>query len=92
MAVVWDFVKNINYSGIPITKIIIVILVLTITQVLRRFFISAIVKTLERFTSKTETNLDDELVSIIKPSLSWLILIGGLWLVKNILADNLGLN
>jgi MscS family membrane protein len=90
MDAILNAIKNFNYSGIPIAKIIAVILILAFTQALRRFFISGIVKTIERLTSKTESKLDDELVNIIKPSLSWLILIGGLWLVKIILADDLG--
>lgn len=90
MEVILNAIRNFNYSSIPIAKILIVVLILTATQALRRFFVSGIIKTIERLTSKTETKLDDELISIIKPSLSWLILIGGLWLVKVVLADDLG--
>lgn len=90
MEAVWDTLKNINYSGIPIAKIAIVLIILTLTQTLRRFFVAVIVKSIERFTSKTKTTLDDELIVIIKPALSWLILISGFWLSKEILADNLG--
>lgn len=91
MEAVWNALKNINYSGIPIAKILVVILILTLTQALRRFFVAGIIKSIEAFTSKTETKLDDELITIIKPSLSWMILIGGLWLVKEIIAENIGL-
>lgn len=82
---------NIDFSGIPVGKILLVVLILTITQVFRRFFIEAIIKRVEYFTSKTESTLDDELIAILKPFLSWIILIGGVWLVKEILADNIGL-
>lgn len=87
-----DALKNINIdiSGIPVGKIIIVVLILTITQALRRFLVAAVIKQIENFTAKTESTLDDELISIIKPALSWLILIAGLWIVKEILATNLG--
>jgi MscS family membrane protein len=91
MEAIWNTLKNINYSGIPITKIAAVILILTVTQTLRRFFVAVIIKNIERFTNKTESKLDDELIGIIKPALSWLILIAGFWLIKEILADNLGL-
>lgn len=87
---VWNTIKNINYSGVPIVKIVVVIIILTLTQTLRRFIVAGIVKSIERFTAKTETKLDDELIAIAKPALSWLILIGGFWLVKEILAENLG--
>ncbi|MFB2975853.1 mechanosensitive ion channel family protein [Microseira sp. BLCC-F43] len=90
MEAIWNTLQNLDYSGIPIGKIAAAIIVLTLTQTLRRFVVTAIVKTIERFTRKTKTNLDDELIAILKPSLSWLILIGGLWLVKEILAQELG--
>jgi MscS family membrane protein len=82
MEQLWDTLKNLDYSGVPLGKIVAVIIILTLTQTLRRFVIAAIVKTIERLTRKTKTTLDDELIAILKPSLSWLILIGGLWIVK----------
>ncbi|MBW4569861.1 MAG: mechanosensitive ion channel family protein [Tolypothrix carrinoi HA7290-LM1] len=90
MEAVWNTLKNIDYSGIPIGKIVTVIILLTLTQTLRRFVVAAIVNTIERFTRKTKSNLDDELIAILKPSLSWLILVAGLWLAKEILAPNIG--
>ncbi|MBE9144229.1 mechanosensitive ion channel family protein [Planktothrix mougeotii] len=81
---------NIDVSGVPVGKILLVILILTITQVFRRFLIEAIIKRIEYLTRKTESTLDDELIAILKPALSWLILIGGLWLVKEIVAINIG--
>lgn len=81
---------NIDVSGVPVGKILLVILILTITQVFRRFLIEAIIKRIEYLTRKTESTLDDELIAILKPALSWLILIGGFWLVKEILATNIG--
>jgi len=89
MEAVLNALKNINYSGIPVSKIVAVIVVLTLTQLLRRLFIAVVIKTIERFTSKTKSTLDDELVVVLKPSLGWLIFIGGIWLSKIILADNL---
>ncbi|WP_257207540.1 mechanosensitive ion channel family protein [Nostoc linckia] len=89
MEAVLNALKNINYSGIPVSKIVAVIVVLTLTQVLRRLFIAVVIKSIERFTSKTKSTLDDELVVVLKPSLGWLIFIGGIWLSKIILADNL---
>lgn len=80
---------NIDVSGVPVGKILLVILILTITQVFRRFLIEAIIKRIEYLTRKTESTLDDELIAILKPALSWLILIGGLWLMKEILATNI---
>ncbi|UKO96326.1 mechanosensitive ion channel family protein [Nostoc sp. UHCC 0870] len=87
---VWNTLNNINYSSIPIAKIAAVILILTVTQILRRFFVGVVIKSIERFTSKTKSTLDDELIIVVKPALSWIIQIGGFWLIKEILADNLG--
>jgi MscS family membrane protein len=81
---------NVNYLSIPIDKIIAAILILTLTQVLRRFLVAVIIKSIERFTRKTQTTLDDELIEVLKPSLSWLILIGGLWTIKGIWAQEIG--
>ncbi len=81
---------NLNYSGIPISKIIAAIVILTLTQALRQFLVAGIIKGIERFTRQTQTTLDDELVEVIKPSLSWLILIGGIWLIKGIWAQEIG--
>ncbi|QSJ15125.1 mechanosensitive ion channel [Nostoc sp. UHCC 0702] len=90
MEAVWNALQNINYSGIPVAKIATVIVILTLTQVLRRLFIAVIIKSVERLTGKTKSTLDDELVAVIKPSLGWLIFISGIWLSKAILADILG--
>ena len=86
----WDFLINLDYSGIPIAKIVIVFIILTVVQLFRQFLVLGIVRTIEQFTKKTETDLDDEFIAIIKPALSWLILIAGFWLIKEILAEELG--
>ncbi|GAX36217.1 mechanosensitive ion channel family protein [Nodularia sp. NIES-3585] len=91
METIWNAVRSINYSGVPIAKIVTVIIILTLTQTLRRFFVAIIFKSIERFTSRSKTTLDDELITIIKPALSWLILIGGFWLSKEVLAEDIGL-
>ncbi|MGH1396238.1 MAG: mechanosensitive ion channel family protein [Trichormus sp.] len=91
MDAVWNTLTNINYSNIPIAKIAAVLLILTVTQTLRRFFVAVIIKSIEKVTSKTQNKFDDELIAIIKPALSWLILIAGFWLVKEILSEDLGL-
>jgi MscS family membrane protein len=87
-----DLLRNFNfsYASIPINKIIAAILILTLTQVLRRFLVAVIIKSIERFTRKTQTTLDDELIEVLKPSLSWLILIGGIWMIKGIWAQEIG--
>jgi len=90
MEAILNTLKNINYSNFPIAKIAAVLVILTLTQTLRRFFLTVVIKTLEKLTRKTKTTFDDELIAIIKPALNWLILIGGFWLIKEILAEELG--
>lgn len=90
METIWTTLKNINASGIPLGKIVTVVIILAVTQFLRVFLTSILLKRIERFTSKTESKFDDELINIIKPCLSGLILVGGLWVVKDLLSDNLG--
>ncbi len=83
--------QNIDYSGftIVILKIVAVIVILTFTQILRKFFATVIIKRIEKLVSKSKTSLDDDLVAILKPSISLLILFGGLWLAKVIVQEDL---
>ncbi|GAX40830.1 MscS mechanosensitive ion channel [Tolypothrix sp. NIES-4075] len=73
---------------IPVFKIVLIVIVLTLTVAFKQVFSEIIIRRIERLTSKTETTIDDELVEIIKQPLNWLIVIGGLWIVQLILAEN----
>lgn len=84
-----NLLNSINYSSIPLLKIVAVVLVLTITQLMRRFFSTILLNRIEALVAKTQSDFDDELISILKPSLSWLILLGGFWIVQMICAENL---
>lgn len=86
----WDFLISLDYSGVPIVKIVLVFLILTVVQLFRNVLVLGVVRTVEQFTKKTETDLDDQLIAIIKPALSWLILLAGFWLIKEILAEEIG--
>ncbi|NEU75053.1 mechanosensitive ion channel [Hassallia byssoidea VB512170] len=77
-------------TPIPLFKIVFVVIVLTLTLALKQVFSEIIIRRIERLTSKTQTTFDDELVEIIKQPLNWLIVIGGLWIVQLILAENFG--
>ena len=90
MDIVWQTLEKIDYGGIPIVKIALAIVILLLIQVLRRYLVAAIINSVEQFTSKNSIKFSDELISILKPSLNSLILILGLWLAKEILAENLG--
>ena len=86
----WNFLSNLDYSGIPIAKIAIVIVILILGQTFRQFFVLRIIGILERLTSKTETDLDDQLIAIAKPALGWLVVIAEFWLISIIMAEQLG--
>lgn len=79
-----------NNFGVPIGKIIVTVIILTITQTLRRFLVSGVIRSVERFTQKTQSLLDDELISVLKSVLSWLILIGGIWLIQGLWSQEIG--
>ncbi len=90
MDTIWKVIEQINYSGIPIGKIVGTLIVLLLMKVSRQFIVNGIVRQIERFTRKTHTKLDNEIVEIIKPSLRWVILIGGLWALELIWIEELG--
>jgi MscS family membrane protein len=95
MEIIWEQIKttlidsNMTIVDIPLSKIVLIITIITLTQLLRGLFFSIIIKKIKHFTSGTETTLDDELVEILEEPLGWLIFIGGLWIVQLILAENL---
>ncbi len=62
--------SRITVVDIPIQKIILVILVIILTQILKQLFSAIIIKLIEDFTSKTKTDLDDELIKILKQPLN----------------------
>ena len=81
--------SHITVAQIPLTKIVLVVTIITLTQLLRGLFFSIAIKRIKHFTSGTETTLDDELVEILEQPSGWLIFIAGLWVVQVILAENL---
>ena len=94
MELLVNAVRNFDYAyflgHIPILKIVIVILILTITQFCRRLISNIIFSFVERLTASTETDLDDELIDILKPALNLIVLLFGFWLVQTILAEEIG--
>jgi MscS family membrane protein len=81
--------KGIDAGGIPLLKIALVILAIALAQLCRKLFTAIIIKYLEDLTSQTETELDDELIAILKQPLNWLIVLAGIALAKLIIAMEL---
>jgi len=95
MEIIWKQIKetlldsNITIADIPLTKIFLVVTIITLTQLFRGLFFSIAIKRIKLLISGTETTLDDELVEILEQPSGWLIFIAGLWIVQVILAENL---
>ena len=83
---------DISVDDIPSFKVALAIVIITLAQILRKLFSAIIIKYLEKATSQTETELDDELIAILKQPLNWLIVIGGIWIAKLILVGELNPN
>jgi len=66
-----------------------VIVVIVLAQIFKQFFSAIIIKSIENFTSKTKTDLDDKLIKILKQPLNWLIFISGVWLARLLIVDYL---
>ncbi len=86
---VWQNIQGIAIAGIPAYKILIAFGVLLLTLILQGFITGVILKSIERLAANTESDLDDQLIAIIKKPLNWLVLVGGLWIIQIILAENL---
>ena len=80
---------DISIADIPTFKVALAIVVVTLAQILRKLFSAIIIKSLEDATSKTETEIDDELIAILKQPLNWSIVIAGVWIAKLILIGEL---
>jgi len=81
--------SEIGVADIPLVKIVAVIIVITLAQILRKLFASIIIKYFEDLTSKTESELDDELIAILKQPLNLLIVIAGIGIAKLIIVSEL---
>ncbi len=91
MDIILHALNKINYSSIPIVKIAIALAILALIQILKKILVSIAIKSLQRFAGKIRLRLSDDIISILRSSLSYLFLIGGLWTAKEILADNIGM-
>ncbi|MEM1172028.1 MAG: mechanosensitive ion channel domain-containing protein [Cyanobacteria bacterium P01_H01_bin.35] len=85
----WKSIEAISIAGIPAYKLLIAFGVLLLTLILQGFIAGVIIKSIERLAGNTESDLDDQLIAAIKKPLSWLVLVGGLWIIQIILAEDL---
>ena len=72
--------------GIPGTNLALGIFIVILSLLLRRIFSIWVLKRLQKLTEKTDTSIDDALLDILNPPLSFLILLAGFWLARTVLA------
>ena len=68
--------------GIPLSKVILISFILIISLLFRKIFSHWVLGRIKKLTSKTTTKLDDHLVEILNPPLSFLILIIGVMIAR----------
>jgi MscS family membrane protein len=83
------FHANILIFGIPLAEVILVVIILIMTQMLNGIFTKIILRKIGKLTRQTATDVDDELIALLRQPFGWLILISGLSLANLVIADNL---
>lgn len=81
--------SDITISNIPLSKIIVVALLMLLTLALKSLFAKRVIRFFESLAEKTKTDLDDEFIAKVKKPLGWLFILAGIWLSQLILANNL---
>ncbi|NEQ36892.1 MAG: mechanosensitive ion channel family protein [Okeania sp. SIO3I5] len=82
-------IQEITVGGFPAYKLLMALGVLLLTLILQGVIAGVILKQIERLASGTESDLDDQLIAIIKKPLTLLIFVGGLWIIEIILVQYL---
>ncbi|MGK7919062.1 MAG: mechanosensitive ion channel family protein [Trichodesmium sp.] len=85
----WESIKDISVIGLPAYKLLLAFGVLLLTFIFQGLIAGGIIRWIEGLAANTESDLDDQLIAIIKKPLKWLVLVGGLWIIKIILAPDI---
>ena len=80
--------KNSVYN-VPFDKIILVVVIIFLALILRKLFLDVVISRLESLAHHSQTDLDDELIEVLKQPLSFLILIGSLSVIELVVGENL---
>ncbi|MGB3507918.1 MAG: mechanosensitive ion channel domain-containing protein [Microcoleaceae cyanobacterium] len=86
---VFQSIEGITILGLSGYKLLLAFGVLLLTLILQGLIAGIIIKNIERLAANTESDLDDQLIAILKKPLTWLVLLGGLWIILVILAADL---
>ena len=89
LEILWNKIQENTSNNIPLDKTIIVVVIIFLALVLRHLFLVIVISHLERLAKHAKTDLDYELIEVLKQPLGFLILIGSLWIVELFLAENL---
>ncbi|NES77806.1 MULTISPECIES: mechanosensitive ion channel family protein [unclassified Okeania] len=84
---IWNSLGEISIFGLSAYKLLFALGVLLLTLILQGFIAGVIIKSIEGLASNTKSDLDDQLIFIIKEPLSWLVLLAGFWAVHIILIE-----
>ncbi|RQH05629.1 mechanosensitive ion channel family protein [Okeania hirsuta] len=84
---IWNSLGEISIFGLSAYKLLFALGVLLLTLILQGFIAGVIIKSIEGLASNTKSDLDDQLIAIIKEPLGWLVLIAGFWSVHIILIE-----
>ena len=76
-----DTIEQIGKSDFSVVRIVAFIVILTLAFLLRKFLIEVVLDRAEKFTKRTTILWDDKLVLAIRGPLSWLIVLGIMYLV-----------
>lgn len=76
-----------TFFDIPGTRLTVALLIILISLLFKRFFSLWVLKRLKKLTQKSDTKLDDALLDILNPPLSFLILLVGFYFAIAFLGD-----
>lgn len=77
--------ESFSFFGVTGDRMALAVLIIIIAFVFKRLFSLWALKYLKRLTSKSATHLDDALLDILNPPLSFLILLGGFYIATLVL-------
>jgi len=90
MKEVLDFIdNNIVILGVPGTKFIVATIILILSLLLRKIFSIWVLKYIRKLAARTETTLDDALIEILNPPLSFLFLMIGLVITRMVIVSHI---
>ena len=81
--------QELTVVGIPLFTLITAALVIALALLVRRIFSMQIIGYISRLTRKTRSDLDDQLIELLKGPVGWLIVLGGVWIAYLLLAEHL---